>query len=144
MLRPSGSPLSFLLRLSYLWNAPFPTTGSVVVVNATTLNVAPNDSLGAVAPISDPTPVCVNNIQHPSWGPTLGQFDYNTCREAVELVTKKLESDMYKSFVFYSRQVYPIGREGWPLAQGGGSCESNEASLSPSGKGKTRKRLTIV
>ena len=75
--------------------------------------------------------MCVNNDQHPDWGPSLELFDFNSCQEAVALITKKLENDMYKSYVFYSRKAYPAGHEGWPLAQGGGSGESNDASLSP-------------
>lgn len=126
MLRPNMLPLSFLLRLSYLLIAPPPTLGSIVVNS--THNAAQSDSLGAGVPISSPTPVCVNAIQHSNWGPTLEEFDYSSCRHAVELITTNLGRDMYKSYDFYSRQLYPAGHEGWPLAQGAVAGESKDAS----------------
>ena len=129
MLRPSMLPLSFLLRLSYSLIPPPPTLGSIVVNS--TFSAAPKDSLGAVLHSSNPTPVCVDNVQHSTWGPTLGQFDYSKCRQALEIVTSKLDGDKYKSWDFYSKQVFPAGREGWPLAQGATAGESKNASLSP-------------
>ena len=121
-------PLSCLLRLSYSLIAPPPALG-LIVVNST-LNAAPNDSLGAVVHKSNPTPVCVNNVQHSTWGPTLDEFDFSTCRQALELVTSKLDGHNYKSWDFYSKQVFPHGHEGWPLAQGATAGESKNASLS--------------
>lgn len=122
-------PLSFLLRLSYLLIAPPRTHGSIVVNS--TLSAAPNDSLGAAVLSSNPTPVCVDNVQHPTWGPTLGQFDSSTCRQALELTSNKLEREKYKSWDFFSKQAFPAGHDGWPLAQGSGACESKNTSLSP-------------
>lgn len=126
MPRFSVLPLYFLIHLSYFCNAASPTFDSVVVNS--TVNVVPSDSLGSVAPVFESTAVCVNNNQHPTWGPTLQLFDFSSCGEALEMVTKKLENDLYKSFVFYSRRAYPSGHDGWPLAQGAGSGESKDAS----------------
>ena len=122
-------PLSFLLHLSYSLIAPPPTLGSIVVNS--TFSAAPNDSLGAAVHNSNPDPVCVDSVQHSTWGPTLGQIDFSTCRQALELVTNSLDEHKYESWDFYSKQVFPTGHDGWPLAQGAIAGESEKASLSP-------------
>ncbi len=107
-----------LLQLSYFLIAPLAALGAVLV--NTTLNATPSDELDT------PSPVCVENTQHPTWGVSLDQFDVSLCQHAVELITSKLAGDLYMSYDFYSRQVYPSGpgppgHLAWPLAQGAGA-----------------------
>ena len=118
MLQPNMLPLS-LLQLSFLLTAPHPTLGATFINS--TLNAAPSGSVEAVFPIYKPSPVCVDNAQHPTWGLTLEQFDFSLCQRAVELITSRTEGDRYTSYDFFSRQVFPNGHEGWPLAQGSGA-----------------------
>ena len=86
-----------------------------------TFNASLSDNLDKPPDVT----VCVNNTKHPTWGPTLDEFDFNTCQNAVGLIASKLEGKVYNSYDFYSRQVYPsgpgaAGYETWPLAQGAG------------------------
>lgn len=95
-----------------------PRTGGAFFINST-LDVAPSDSL------NKPTPVCVNITEHPDWGPTLDVFDFDICQHAIQLIRPKVEGNIYTSYDFYSRQVYPdgpgpVGYKAWPLAQGAG------------------------
>ena len=118
MLHPNVLPLS-LLQWSYLLNALHPTLGAKSINS--TLNAAPSDSVEALFPIYKPSPVCVNNTQHPTWGLTLEEFDFSICQHALDLISTKIEGDRYTSYEFFSRQAFPNGHVGWPLAQGSGA-----------------------
>ncbi len=95
-----------------------PRALGTTLINST-LNSTLNDKLDSPSDIA----VCVNNTQHPTWGVELDQFDYSTCKHAVGIIASRLGTNLYSSFDFYSRQVYPSGPggtwyEAWPLAQG--------------------------
>ena len=112
--------LPFWLALSFSLFALSRALGTILINS--TLNVTLSDQL--VRP-SDIT-VCVNNTQHPTWGIELDQFDYRICQDTVRLITSRLGGDLYTSYDFYSRQIYPSGpgtseHSAWPLAQGAGS-----------------------
>ena len=107
-----------LLRFSYFLIAPLAALGAILI--NTTLNVAPSDDL------DKSSPVCVNNTKHSTWGLTLEEFNVSVCQQTVELINSKLAGDLYMSYDFYSRQVYPSGPGSaghltWPLAQGAGA-----------------------
>ena len=116
----------FLLVLFYSLFALSRTRGPIFINS--TLDAAPGDELDAPSP-----PVCVNNTQHQIWGLALQQFDYSTCRNSLGLMTSRLDGNIYTSYDFFSRRVYPSGTfppgdEGWPLAQGAGSGSSKAVS----------------
>lgn len=118
MLCPKLLQLSLLLALSYSLSALPRTLGSMVINS--TLDTISGDSL------DKPSPVCVNNTQHPTWGLTLEAFNFSTCQQTIELIASKLDGRIYNSYDFYSRQVFPSGRgsvgyEAWPLPQGAGA-----------------------
>ena len=108
----------FMLGLSFSVFV-LPRTLGAILINST-LDVAPSDMF------DKPSPVCVNNTQHPTWGVSLEKFDFNYCRQAIQLVASRLDGNVYTSYDFYSRQVHPsgpgpVGYEAWPLAQGAGA-----------------------
>lgn len=118
MLCPDLLQLSLLLGLSYSLSA-LPRTLGAILINST-LDTISGDSL------DKPSPVCVNNTQHPTWGLTLEAFDFSTCQHTIELIASRLGGNIYKSYDFYSRQVFPsgpgfVGYEAWPLPQGAGA-----------------------
>lgn len=113
ILYPSMLQLSFLLRLSYLVLV-LRTTLGLTLINST-LDAAPSGSLDTFSP------VCIDNARYATWGLTLEQFDFSQCQHALELITSNLEGGIYTSWDFYSRQAFPEGHEGWPLAQGAGA-----------------------
>lgn len=113
MLHPNMLQLSFWLGLYYSLLA-LPPTLDAILINST-LNAVPSGNLDR------PSPVCVKNTQHPTWGMTLEQFDFSTCRHAFELIASRLGDSIYTSFDFYSRLAFPTGHDGWPLAQGAGA-----------------------
>lgn len=113
MLYPNTLQLSFLLGFSYSFLA-LPSTLGANTINST-LNAASSGSL------DETSPVCVDITQHSTWGLTLQEFNFAHCQHAVSLITSRLEGDLYTSYDFYSRQAFPAGHQGWPLAQGAGA-----------------------
>lgn len=109
-----------LLVLGFAYSLiALPSSLGVFLINPT-FNATSSDEL------DKPSPVCVNNAVHPTWGLTLEQFDFTNCRTAIDFFASKLEGNVYISHDFYSRQVYPsgpgaVGHEAWPLAQGAGA-----------------------
>ena len=112
--------LSFLLGF-FLSFFALPGQIRAIFINSS-LNETPSDGFDGAPPGA----VCVNNTQHPTWGPTLDRFDSDTCQNSVDLFAAHVKGNYYASYDFYSRQVYPagfgpIGYEAWPLAQGASS-----------------------
>ena len=111
---------NFWLGLLFL-SSELPASLCLTLVN-TTLNATPSDRLDRPPDMT----VCVNNIQHQTWGGSLEDFHVGNCRRAVELIAEKVKDRTYTSYDFYSRQVYPsgpgtVGYEAWPLPQGASS-----------------------
>ena len=98
-------------------------------LNNLSLNATPIDGFDA----PPESAVCVNNTLHPNWGLSLDLFDSVLCQEAVKIVFEGVEANLYTTYDFYSRQVYPYGpgstgNEVWPLAQGSGVGESQSCA----------------
>ena len=124
MLYLSPPQLFLWLGLSYSLSLLPQTLG------ATLNNISLNATATAIDGLDAPpeSPVCVNNTLHPNWGLSLEVFDFELCQEGVKIVFEGVEGNLYTTYDFYSRQVYPYGpgtagNEAWPLAQGSGVGE---------------------
>ena len=121
MFYPNMLQLSFWLGFLYSFFA-LPGTRGAIFVNSS-LKATPSDGLDGPSDVT----VCVNNAQHPTWrGSASDRFDLENCQIAVDLFLDQVKDNLYTSYDFFSRQVYPsgpaaIGYEAWPLAQGASS-----------------------